>query len=66
MKIPIEKVPISLEGFVNNEPASIPLMLTDLHSNLFKNNQLNKEVMCGFGVGLSWGTAGCDLSNTKF
>ena len=66
MKIPIEKVPISLEGFGNTGPASIPLMLTDLHSNLFKNNQLNKVVMCGFGVGLSWGTACCDLSNTKF
>ena len=66
MKLPIEKVPISVDGFGNTGPASIPLMLCDKAAELSQNNQLERVVMCGFGVGLSWGTASTDLSSTVF
>lgn len=66
MKLSIEKVPISVDGFGNTGPASIPLMLCDKAAELSKKNQLEKVVMCGFGVGLSWGTASTDLSSTIF
>jgi 3-oxoacyl-[acyl-carrier-protein] synthase-3 len=66
IKIPAEKVPISIDGFGNTGPASIPLMLSSLYPKLSENNQLEKVVMCGFGVGLSWGTACSNLSKTKF
>jgi len=55
LQLPPEKVPYSLEYFGNTSSATIPLTIV---------TELKKEVatrrlqllMCGFGVGLSWGT----------
>ena len=66
MKLSVAKVPISIDGFGNTASASIPLMLTNMYPELLKTKQLEKVVMCGFGVGLSWGTACGVLKNTKF
>lgn len=66
MKLPFEKVPISVDGYGNTGPASIPLMLCDKSVDLALANQLEKVVLCGFGVGLSWGTACTNLTTTKF
>ncbi|MBF7093121.1 ketoacyl-ACP synthase III [Flavobacterium sp. ALJ2] len=55
MKLPIEKVPYSLKKFGNTSSATIPLTIV----SELKEDILNKStnlIMCGFGVGLSWGT----------
>lgn len=62
-KISSEKMPLMVNGFGNTGPNSIPLVLTELYS--INNHNLNKVVLCGFGVGLSWGAVTCNLSKTK-
>ena len=62
-KISIEKMPLMVNGFGNTGANSIPLVLTELFSN--NNDNLNRVLLCGFGVGLSWGAIICNLSNTK-
>lgn len=64
LKISIDKVPINVELFGNTGPATIPLLLSDICQNYI--TPLNKVVLSGFGVGLSWGSITCDLSNTTF
>lgn len=59
--VTLEKMPIALKETGNCVSASIPLMLSTMKNAL---PPLNKVVMCGFGVGLSWGTACADLSST--
>ena len=64
IKVDQDKMPIVIDGFGNTGSASIPLLLTELFSSL-SSIELNKVILCGFGVGLSWGTVACDLSATK-
>jgi 3-oxoacyl-[acyl-carrier-protein] synthase-3 len=59
-----DKMPIAIDGFGNTGPASIPLLLTERFSSL-TTYELSKVILCGFGVGLSWGTVACDLIDTK-
>jgi 3-oxoacyl-[acyl-carrier-protein] synthase-3 len=59
-------VPIYLEDVGNTGPASIPLMLSELGIQLRGKKTLQKSILCGFGVGLSWGSCICDLSKTHF
>lgn len=63
LKLPVDKVPFSLRNFGNTSSATIPLtIVTEL-----KNKVLDESftiLMCGFGVGLSWGTMlakGCEI-----
>jgi 3-oxoacyl-[acyl-carrier-protein] synthase III len=64
LKLETEKVPYSLEKFGNTSSASIPLtMVTQLKSQLEKGK--NSLLMCGFGVGLSWGTCFVETENLK-
>lgn len=53
LKIPVEKMPISLDRFGNTSGASPALTLCNTYGN--KENQEIKTILCGFGVGLSWG-----------
>lgn len=62
IKIPIEKIPISLDRYGNNSSNSIPLVLAD-HFAATDQRDLNL-FFCGFGAGLSWGCATIKL-NTK-
>ncbi|MFY9105124.1 ketoacyl-ACP synthase III [Aliarcobacter cryaerophilus] len=55
-----DKTPINIEKFGNTSCSSIPLLLTQFKPNS-KNNML-----IGFGVGMSMGTAIVDLENTTF
>ena len=56
LRLEKEKVPYSLRNFGNTSSATIPLtMLTELSEKL-KTEKL-RHVACGFGVGLSWGSA---------
>lgn len=56
LSLPENKVPYSLKHFGNTSSASIPLtMVTEMRTGL--QGQRNRLLLCGFGVGLSWGTA---------
>jgi len=57
------KTPSSLAGFGNTSGASIPLTMST-QSDL--NNKKVKVIMCGFGVGLSWGSCLMEIDNAKF
>lgn len=50
---PMSKVPVSIYRYGNTSSASIPLTLCDMASPSVTKA---KVLMCGFGVGLSWGT----------
>jgi len=56
-----EQVPLSIVEYGNTSSASIPLTLC---SQNIPNRK--KILMAGFGVGLSWGAAYADLSETVF
>jgi 3-oxoacyl-[acyl-carrier-protein] synthase-3 len=60
LKLPPEKVPLSLEDFGNTSSASIPLTITH---RLRQDLRIHKRklVMAGFGIGLSWGAVATEL-----
>lgn len=66
-KLKVEKkiVPVNVRNYGNTGPATLPLLLSDVCSDKHSYN-LNKVIMSGFGVGLSWGSVATDLSNTHF
>jgi 3-oxoacyl-[acyl-carrier-protein] synthase-3 len=60
LSLPESKTPYSLKNFGNTSSATIPLtIVTELQEQL-KQKDAN-FVVCGFGVGLSWGTAHLNL-----
>jgi 3-oxoacyl-[acyl-carrier-protein] synthase-3 len=62
LKLPVEKVPYSLKEFGNTSSTTIPLtIVTELKDSLTNTSQ--DLILCGFGVGLSWGTAKIRLDN---
>ena len=58
LKLPEEKVPYSMPLFGNTSSASIPLTLVTACS---LRGRRSKIAICGFGVGLSWGTGYFEL-----
>ena len=65
LNLPPERLPITLQESGNTGSASIPLMLSKEHKHLAEKNFLEKVLLCSFGVGLSWGAAIANLSETK-
>ncbi len=63
MKLPINSTPISLDRFGNTGGVSIPLTLCDVFGN--KNVGIKRILMCGFGIGLSWGVADAMIDTDK-
>ncbi|QGW89117.1 ketoacyl-ACP synthase III [Enterobacter asburiae] len=61
LRVPNEKVPISVENYGNTGPASIPL--TMCHHFNHHDAQAGDVVMSGFGVGLSWGAVALSLKD---
>lgn len=62
LKISPEKVPYSIAKYGNTSSATIPLtMLSEIRSDLEKKKM--KLVLCGFGIGLSWGTMLVETEN---
>lgn len=53
LKLPMEKILISMDKYGNISSNSIPLVLADAYGK--KERQLVHTFMSGFGVGLSWG-----------
>lgn len=54
LKIPMEKVPVSIDRYGNTSGESIPLTMVDALGNEESGGTI-KLLLCGFGVGLSWG-----------
>jgi 3-oxoacyl-[acyl-carrier-protein] synthase III len=54
LKIPMDKVPVSIDRFGNTSGESIPLTLVDALGTE-ESNETIKLLLCGFGIGLSWG-----------
>jgi 3-oxoacyl-[acyl-carrier-protein] synthase-3 len=55
LKFDAEKVPYCISKYGNTSSASIPLTICSELNQKIKMH--DKVVMCGFGAGLSWGTA---------
>jgi len=55
MKLPKDKVPISLDRYGNTGGISIPLTICDAYGD--KQEGKLRALMCGFGIGLSWGVS---------
>ena len=64
MKVRQEYVPTNVRNYGNTGPATIPLLLADVCP--VSSYNLNKVILSGFGVGLSWGSVGCNLDETHF
>lgn len=64
MKIPAEKIPYSLMQFGNTSSASIPMTLVVGVGSQIENKK-SDVLMCGFGSGLSWGSAYVTLDHIK-
>ena len=60
-KFPKEKTPISMDRYGNTSVTSIPLTLADKYGNHFDDGMKN-ILMCGFGVGLSWGVVSAKIN----
>ena len=54
IKADIKKMPLCLERYGNTSAPAIPILLSDIYGLDTSNTELN-VLMCGFGVGLSWG-----------
>ncbi len=61
IKIPMEKIPISLDRFGNNSSNSVPMVLADHFSNIEPKKL--KLFMSGFGAGLSWACADVEIDS---
>ncbi len=59
LKLDPQKVPMSIEKFGNTSSVSIPLTIATQLQNKLTEKQ--KVLLCGFGVGLAWGTAIVDF-----
>ena len=53
LKMDIEKMPLCLDKYGNTSAPAIPLTLCDAYAGS-EEKEMN-VLMCGFGVGLSWG-----------
>jgi 3-oxoacyl-[acyl-carrier-protein] synthase-3 len=60
LKLPAEKMPLTLSRFGNTSGASAALTLCDRFGNV-ASGQIN-TLVCGFGVGLSWGAFSVKLN----
>ncbi len=56
LKLPEDKVPYCMDEFGNTSCASIPLALVTREREKLQTQHL-RHIACGFGVGLSWGSA---------
>ena len=59
-KIPMEKIPVSMDRYGNTSGTSIPLTLCDKYGEETEGEF--KGIISGFGIGLSWGVVGFDIS----
>lgn len=63
--VDLNHLPIAMEDMGNTVSATVPIMLTKKRAQITKNNNLEKTIISGFGIGLSWGAATANLSRTN-
>lgn len=61
LKADISKMPLCLDRYGNTSAPAIPLLLSDVYGKNEDNKELN-VLMCGFGVGLSWGVMSAKIN----
>jgi 3-oxoacyl-[acyl-carrier-protein] synthase-3 len=64
LRIDPARAPVTLGNFGNTGSASIPLGIVTSKDS-FDKSSWSRVLVSGFGVGLSWGTAICDLSRCR-
>lgn len=62
LKLPIEKVPVSLDRYGNTDGASVPVGIVDLCEKISESRQL-KLITSGYGIGLSWGIVSFEINS---
>lgn len=62
VKIPMEKMPLSLGKYGNTSGASPLISLCDAFGNT--SNQKLNTLFCGFGIGLSWGVFSAEINTS--
>ena len=62
LKLPSEKVPISLNEYGNTNGASVPVGIVDLCERMEEKKRLNL-ITSGFGIGLSWGVVSFEIDS---
>lgn len=62
IKIPMDKIPVSLDRFGNNSSNSVPLVLADHFSNI--NPKKLRLFISGFGAGLSWACGDIEVDSS--
>ena len=62
VKIPLEKMPVTLDNFGNTSVTSIPLTLSDTYGS--ETEGVTSVMMCGFGIGLSWGIVSAKIKKS--
>lgn len=63
VKMPMEKVPISLDQFGNTSGASVPLTIVKTYGEQNEGKKL-KLLTSGYGIGLSWGVVSFEINDT--
>ncbi|MBQ3225437.1 MAG: ketoacyl-ACP synthase III, partial [Clostridia bacterium] len=61
LKADMEKMPLCLDRYGNTSAPAIPLTLCDRYGLAESSEELN-VLMCGFGVGLSWGVLSAEIN----
>lgn len=62
-KFPMNKVLTSIDRYGNTSSSSIPITLVNEYGK-FKGNREINALMCGFGVGLSWGIVSAKINTS--
>ena len=61
LKVSQEKMPLCLDRYGNPSAPSIPMVICDTYGEKSDNKDLS-FLMCGFGVGLSWGVCSAKVN----
>lgn len=61
LKVCLSKFPISLDRYGNTSASAIPLTMCDRYGS-DSDSRIIRFLMCGFGVGLSWGVCSAEIN----
>jgi 3-oxoacyl-[acyl-carrier-protein] synthase III len=61
LKVDPSKMPLCLDRYGNPSAPAIPMVMCDTYGNSYDDKCLN-FLMCGFGVGLSWGVCSAKVN----
>ena len=62
LKMPMERVPMSLENYGNTTSASVPMTIVASCREEYQNSR-QRTLACGFGTGLAWGALYVETEN---